>query len=48
MVSVHSSKTLTNTVGNFRTALKVVEKNSKTMSLKICNFSTMQKYKDII
>jgi hypothetical protein len=31
--------------GNFRTALKAVEKNSKNMSSEICNFSTMQKYK---
>ena len=36
-----------NTV-TFRTALKAVEKNSKNMSLKIYNFSTMQKYKDVI
>jgi hypothetical protein len=34
--------------GTFRTALKAVEKNSKNMSLKIYNFSTMQKYKDVI
>ena len=34
--------------GAFRTALRAVEKNSKTMSLKIYNSSTMQKYKDAI
>jgi hypothetical protein len=32
----------------FRTALKAVGKNSENMSSKICNLSTMQKYKDII
>jgi hypothetical protein len=32
----------------FRTALKAVEKNSKSMSSKIYNFSTMQKCKDVI
>jgi len=26
----------------FRTALKAVEKSSKSITLKICNFSTMQ------
>ena len=31
------------TSGTFRTALKAVEKNSKNMSLKIYNFSAMQK-----
>jgi hypothetical protein len=33
--------------GTFRTALKAVEKNFKSRSLK-CNFSTVQKYKDAI
>jgi hypothetical protein len=32
----------------FRIALKAVGKNSKNMSLKKYNFSTMQKYKDAI
>ena len=34
--------------GPFRIALKAMEKNFKTMSSKIYNFSTMQKYKDAI
>jgi hypothetical protein len=33
------------TTGTFRAALKDVEKNSKHMSPKIYNFSTMQKLK---
>ena len=36
---------MVNTV-TFRTALKAVEKSFQNMSLKIYNFSTMQKYKD--
>jgi hypothetical protein len=34
--------------GTFRTALKVLKKSSKNMSLKIYNFSLMQKNKDVI
>jgi hypothetical protein len=34
--------------GTFRTVFKAVGKNSKNPSLKIHNFSTMQKYKDAI
>jgi hypothetical protein len=34
--------------GTFRTALKAVEKDSENISLKIYNFSAMQKYKDTI
>jgi len=30
----------------FRTDLQALEKNSKNMSLKIYNFSTLHKYKD--
>jgi hypothetical protein len=38
---------MVNTV-TLRTALKAVGKSSKYMSLKIYNFSTMQKHKDAI
>ena len=34
--------------GPFRIALKAMEKNFKTMRLKVYNLSTMQKYKDAI